>query len=67
MLTSETFQFEVEAFLERSQMTATAFGRAAVGDPNLVADLRAGRQPSLKMVGRVFKFISEWTPEKVSA
>ena len=35
---------EVERFLEASQMTPTVFGRQALGDPNLVRDLREGRE-----------------------
>lgn len=51
------FLNEVDAFLARSGMTATAFGRAAVSDPNFVADIRGGRAPSLRLVQRVKDFI----------
>lgn len=44
-------------------MSPTAFGRAAVGDPNLVGDLRNGRMPSLRLVARVSKFIAEHDAE----
>lgn len=33
---------EILAYCERTGTAETAFGRAAVGDPNLVADLRRG-------------------------
>lgn len=58
MLTAQTFLDEVEAFLQRSGMSATAFGRAVVSDPNLVPDLRQGRMPSLRLVERVSNFIA---------
>lgn len=40
-------------------MSATAFGRAAVRDPNLVGDLRAGRKPNLGLVDRIEAFMKE--------
>lgn len=57
MLTSEAFLSEIEQFLSKSGMSPTAFGRAAVGDPNFVPDLRNGRMPSLRLVERVSGFI----------
>lgn len=54
---AETFIREIDAFLKQSGMSATAFGRAAVKDPNFVSDLRAGRMPNLGLVGRVQGFI----------
>lgn len=38
-------------------MSATAFGREAVRDPNFVSDLRKGRAPSITMVDRVRGFM----------
>jgi hypothetical protein len=55
-----TAQFiaEIDAFLERSGMTATAFGWNALKDPNFVGDLKnKGRKPTLGVVGRVQDFI----------
>lgn len=55
-----TAQFiaEIDAFLERSGMTPTAFGKTALNDPNFVGDLKnEGRQPTLGVVGRVQQFI----------
>jgi hypothetical protein len=55
-----TAQFiaEIDAFLERSGMTPTAFGWGALKDPNFVGDLKKkGRQPTLGVVGRVHEFI----------
>lgn len=54
---AQTFLAEIEAFLERGGMSATAFGRTALNDPNFVHDLRAGRLPNLGLVDRVHKFI----------
>lgn len=53
----EAFRNEVEAFLARTQMKPTLFGREALGDPNFVADLRARRAPSLATVDKVMAFI----------
>lgn len=35
----------VETYLRHSGMTATRFGREAMGDPRFVFDLRNGRSP----------------------
>ncbi len=57
MTQAEIFLAEIDAFLDRSKMSATAFGRGAVNDPNFVRDLRAGRMPNLGLVERVHQFI----------
>ena len=43
----------IEAYLERSGTTATAFGREVLGDPSFVADLRRGRTPGRRTIARV--------------
>lgn len=57
MMTNEQFMAEVEGFLSRSGMAPTRFGQDAVGDPNLIRNLREGRSPSLKTVERVLDCI----------
>lgn len=57
MLTAEQFLSEIDSFLKRTGMSATAFGKSAVNDPNFVHDLRGGRQPSLGLVGRVSNYM----------
>lgn len=37
----------VEAYIDRHGLTATRFGREAVGDPLFVFKLRGGREPRL--------------------
>jgi len=59
MSTKTAFLAEIDAFLERSKMTASAFGKAAVNDPNFVGDIRGDRQPSLGLVDRVHAFIQQ--------
>jgi sulfate adenylyltransferase subunit 2 len=46
------FLAEIEAFLARESVSSSSFGRAAVGDPNFVRELREGRAPSLRLVDR---------------
>ncbi len=53
------FIAELDAFLTRSGMTATALGREAVKDPSFVRDVKAGRAPSLRLVQRVRDFIRD--------
>jgi hypothetical protein len=66
MTTAEQFLCEIEAFLDRTHMSATAFGKLSVGDPSFVHDLRGGRSPSLGLVDRVRQFMSEHDQQKPS-
>lgn len=50
---------EVERWLKQHGVSAAKFGRQAVGDPNLVSDLRGGRDPSSKVVARIRAFMSK--------
>ncbi|SEE52478.1 hypothetical protein [Bradyrhizobium lablabi] len=55
---TQQFISEIDAFLKRTGMTPTVFGREALKDPNFVGDLKKkGRQPTLGVVGRVQEFI----------
>lgn len=70
MLTVDQFLAEIDAFLERTGTSASAFGRAAVGDPNFVGDLRKKenrREPSLRLVRKVDSYIKANSPEQESA
>jgi hypothetical protein len=60
MTHAEQFLADVEAFLTRSGMKATAFGTAAVSDPSFVPDLRNGRKPNLGLVDKVHAFIAAY-------
>ncbi|UYY78877.1 hypothetical protein [Sphingomonas sp. R1] len=60
-----SLQGEIEAFLAATQMSVTRFGRLAAGDPRLVMDLRAGRQPGPRLSKRIRAFLAappEWKP-----
>jgi predicted nucleotidyltransferase len=47
----------IDAYLARSGMPATTFGRLAVGDGNFVSRLRAGRSPTLRTHARIDAFL----------
>lgn len=49
---------EVDRFLRASGMSATRFGRLAVGDPSLVRDLRRGRMPRPATIARITAFLA---------
>lgn len=49
--------FEIEQWIERRAMYPSAFGMLAIGDPNLVRDLRGGRDPSSRTVNRIRLFM----------
>lgn len=50
----------VEAFLKKTAMPPSVFGRAAVHDPRLVVDLRNGREPGAQIRSRVEHFMNKW-------
>jgi len=54
---AQKFLSEIDTFLGKSGMSASAFGKAALNDPNFVWDLRSGRMPNLGLVERVHDFI----------
>lgn len=53
------FISRVSAFLGRSGLSPTAFGKRAVGDPNLMRQIGRGRSPSLRTADRILAFIAE--------
>ncbi|MHA1157933.1 MAG: bifunctional phosphopantothenoylcysteine decarboxylase/phosphopantothenate--cysteine ligase CoaBC [Alphaproteobacteria bacterium] len=61
MNVSRTQQFlaEIDTFLSETGTSASNLGRAAVGDPSLVSDLRErGRSPSADLMDRVSAFMA---------
>lgn len=55
---TEMLLSEVDAFLTRTGTAPSAFGSQAVGDPNLVRNLRAGREPRFNTIQKVKEFIA---------
>jgi hypothetical protein len=49
---------QIEEFCDESGMGVTTFGRKAIGDANLVSNLRAGRSLTLKTANAVLRFIA---------
>lgn len=58
MLTMKSFLADIDSYLNRTGMAESAFGRAAVGDPNFVSDCREGREPGLRLIRRVTEFMA---------
>jgi hypothetical protein len=50
----------IELYLRRTRTAPTRFGRDAVGDPRLVADLRRGRE----MRGKTESRVAAWLDAK---
>lgn len=48
---------QIEDFCETHSMGVTTFGRSAIGDPNLVSNLRSGRSLTLKTANAVLDFM----------
>lgn len=52
---------EIDAFLAKTNMYPTHFGKAAVSDGNFILRLRKGRVPTLRNIDRVRDFIAKKT------
>lgn len=52
------FVNDVDAYLQASQLTPTAFGSKAAGDPNFVFELKNGREPRRSTIAKVREFMS---------
>src|SRR5450759_3438413 len=61
----DRFLADIEAFLRESGMRATFFGKAAVGDPNFVGDIRRGRKVHLDLVDQVDAYIKSAREHRV--
>ena len=60
---TEEIATEIDEFLSRTGMPPSAFGWGAIGDPNLVRHLKAGRELKIKTVLRIKKFIDSFERE----
>ncbi len=61
------FNARVAAFLESTGMPPTTFGMRAVGDPNLMRQIAAGRSLSLRMADRILAFIDGYDADSDGA
>ncbi len=59
MITEADLVELIEHHLSQTGETASAFGRRIANDTGLVADLRVGRSPGLKLVRRILEAIKE--------
>lgn len=50
---------EIERFLRARRMSPTRFGREAVGDPNLIAQLKMGRELRAATRRRIKDYLGE--------
>lgn len=53
----DTILSKVEAFLARTGVTETRFGRDCLQDPNFMADLRGGRNCTERTIQKVLAFM----------
>jgi hypothetical protein len=67
MITGDSFRRRIEDYLDASGMTASDFGRFAVGDTGFVLELRRGRSPRLSTVDKVLAWMDgNPTPEETA-
>jgi hypothetical protein len=50
----------IERFMRSTRMPPARFGREAANDPNLVFDLRCGREPRRRTVQRIDAFMTRY-------
>jgi len=50
---------QIEAYLAQTRTSPSTFGRLAVGDPRLVADLKSGRRPRRRTEERLRGYLNE--------
>ena len=55
---AQDFTDELAAFLAATGITPSGFGRRALGDPNFVTELKAGRSPNLRTIARARAFMA---------
>lgn len=55
----QKFTAEIAAFLKRTGMRPTTFGREAMDDPSFVATLESGRAPNLRTIERARTFMEK--------
>jgi hypothetical protein len=53
---------EIESFLDRSELSASAFGQQVMGDRHLVHRLRGGKTVRLPTADKIRGFIKDWKP-----
>ena len=49
----------IEFHLKETHISATRFGRRAVGDPRFVLDLRMGRRPRRRTLEKVERYLQQ--------
>lgn len=57
---------QVERFCTEHGIGVTTFGRAAIGDPNLVSNMRSGRSLTLKTANAVVEFMRAYPSQKAA-
>ena len=60
MTLEQQFRSRVRAFLERSRLSPTRFGRMALGKPSLLRRIERGRSPTLRTADRILAFMAEY-------
>ena len=63
----QLFSSQVRAFLRRTGLRPTTFGRKALGDPNLMRQIDRGRSLSLRTADRVLAFMADYDPDSGGA
>jgi len=57
MTALDIFKQQVEAFIEHTGITATQFGKTAVGDGMFIFKMRKGRIPNINTAEKVGQFM----------
>ena len=60
----DQFHADIEAFLKRSGMPPTTFGKKAAGDAMFVQRIRQGADPKISTAAKVREFMENFWAEK---
>ena len=60
---AQNFMAEIAAFLQKTGMSVTAFGKLSVNDPAFFPRLKSGRSPTLRIIARVQEFMRRYEPQ----
>lgn len=58
-----TLLSEIKAFIKKTDLSRTAFGRLSCNDPRIIPHLEGGREPTEKFETKIRAFMASYTAE----
>lgn len=57
----------IDRFCKDNSLSVSEFGRASVNDRSIVKNLREGRSPTLRTIGKIECFMAEYPGQQAAA